>query len=467
MPSTRAPAPAPAAGAGWKILALILLLSAAARVHGIGRDSLWFDEAATVHIVRQPLGRMLELIESDERTPPLHYLLLHFWIKLFGDSEISLRLPSAIAGVAAVYVLYRLVRALLGMGAGLVAAFIFAINRYQIAYSQEARAYELMVLAGLISTCLFVRIMRRRAPRAQGIYALVTAGLLYCHLYGIFVLVAHHIAWAFARLRKRSMLSPRRWALLNLAVLALFSPWIRISVRWARDVQQSFWIPPLHPVDLFMTYRAYAGSTAMLILLAALALLGLRRAAHRRALALLAALALLPVVVPIAMSILTRPTFTPRYGLIAAAGWIALAAGGVIALPNRPLRAGTLAAIAFFAAIATLPPIDKPQWREAGAWLESHMQSSDVAVISRKNSTYLYDYYVHRPDVRRFGFDGSAIPVTLPLPPGQHVWLILHANLAPRAAILARGGWKTVRSQAFHGIQILELSDPTEPAVHP
>jgi hypothetical protein len=485
-PLARRPAPAPSVGGERKILALILLLAAGVRLHDIGRQSLWFDEAATVHIIRQPLGRMFELIESDERTPPLHYLLLHFWIQLFGDSEISLRLPSAIAGVAAVFVLYRLVRALLGPGAGLVAGYIFAIDRYQIAYSQEARAYELMVLAGLVSTCLFVRIMRQRASRApapalapaQAAYAVVTALLLYCHLYGIFVLAAHHVAWALERLRRRPALSPRRsarprrsalspgrWALLNLAVLALFSPWIRISIRWARDVQQSFWIPPVHPLDLWMTYRAYAGSTAMLILLAGAALMGLRRAARRGALALLASLALLPVVVPIAVSILTRPTFTPRYGLIASAGWIGVAAGGIMTLRNLPLRAGTLAAITFFAAVATLPPVDKPPWRQAGAWLERHMKSTDIAVISRKNTTYLYDYYVHRADVRRFGFDGSAIPVTLPLPPGQHVWLILQANVEPRAAILARGGWKVLNSNAFDGVEILELTDASDASV--
>src|SRR4051812_25962658 len=84
-------------------LVSILLLAAALRIWGIDRQSLWFDEAATVHIIRQPLPRMFDLIKSDERTPPLHYVVLHVWIKLFGDSEFSLRLPSAIAGVAAVY----------------------------------------------------------------------------------------------------------------------------------------------------------------------------------------------------------------------------------------------------------------------------------------------------------------------------------------------------------------------------
>src|SRR5437868_2291127 len=91
-------------------LPAILLLATFLRLWHINRESLWFDEAATVHIVNKPLAQMFGLIKSDERTPPLHYVILHAWIMLFGDSEFSVRLPSAIAGVAAVYVLYLLVR---------------------------------------------------------------------------------------------------------------------------------------------------------------------------------------------------------------------------------------------------------------------------------------------------------------------------------------------------------------------
>ena len=57
-------------------LILILLLAAVLRVYGIGSESLWFDEAASVRIVRQDFSTMLRSIREDERIPPLHYLIL-------------------------------------------------------------------------------------------------------------------------------------------------------------------------------------------------------------------------------------------------------------------------------------------------------------------------------------------------------------------------------------------------------
>jgi hypothetical protein len=86
------------------------------------------------------------------------------------------------------------------------------------------------------------------------------------------------------------------------------------------------------------------------------------------------------------------------------------------------------------------------------------MKFPDIAMMSRKNTTYLYDYYVKRPDIARYGFDGSAVPVTVPVEPDKHVWLILHNNPAPRDEIIARGNWRVLSEKSFRGIEIIELS---------
>ena len=132
-------------------IALILVTAAALRIYGIGAQSLWFDEAASVRIVRQDFPVMMSSIKDDERIPPLHYWILHAWVRVFGHAEWSVRLPSVLAGVGAVWVLYLLTRRLFGVGGALVAALSLAVAPYQIQYSQEARSYSLMVLTSLLS----------------------------------------------------------------------------------------------------------------------------------------------------------------------------------------------------------------------------------------------------------------------------------------------------------------------------
>jgi mannosyltransferase len=464
-----------------RVLILVpLIIAAILRLDGIGRQSLWFDEAATVHIAKQPAEQMLERIRTDERTPPLHYVILHDWIKLFGDSELSVRLPSAIAGTAAVWMLYLLVRRLFdssdaGFWPAYLAAVLLAISPYQVEYAQEARAYSLMLLLGIWSCERFVALTHHRTPLREASYVIVSALLLYTHLYGVFALAAQHVAYAFWLGRVRGTLPPRRWLALNAAVAALFAPWVPTAIAWTRSVATAdFWAHarPATWADIIHTYRLYAGSGLMFLALAALATYAmLRLRGWRTTLVLPATLAVLPVVVPVALSVLTKPTFADRYGLLAAAGLFTLAAVGLVAIPNRWGRVTAVIVLCVLTTGARGTGYIKPDWRSAGRFIAATVQPGDAVVINRKNATYLYDYYVKRPDPplpRRSGFDGEAIPLSLPLdPPDRKVWLVLHGDLVTIDQILARGPWRVTAKHPFYGVQVFELSVETSPATTP
>jgi uncharacterized membrane protein len=478
-------------------IVLILILAAALRVHHIGERSLWFDEAATVHIVGQPIGKMLDLIRSDERTPPLHYFILWGWTRVFGNSEVSVRLPSAIAGTAAVGILYLLVRRLFAWKTGTIAALLLAAARYQIDYSQEARAYSLMLMLALASCYLFVRLMEKPTPRLETAYVVVTALLLWAHLYGVFAILAQHVAflaWSplplWERVRVRgdradfegdislsgvctAAPSPPpsptrgegvgRWLLLNIAVIALFSPWLPTAITWTRYISSSFWTPPMTPMQIARTYELYAGSWIALALLLLLSAVGVARRWDRRAMPLLLGLLLLPVLIPSIVGALSRPSFTDRYAIFAAAGLCALAAAGIEALRWTWLRIAYIAAVCILAFAGRAHVFEKPDWRRAGEYLTASMRPTDAAVINRKNHRYLYEYYVRRPDVRLTGFDGPALPLTLPLPARKHIWLIASDSGFPPSQMLARAPWNVLSRRSFGPIEIFELTDEPMP----
>ncbi len=82
---------------------------------------------------------------------PLHNYLLHGIAQVLPITEWSLRLPSLLAGLATVWAMYRLARALAGGTAGLLAALFTAIDPTQIAVSTMARPYALASLACVLS----------------------------------------------------------------------------------------------------------------------------------------------------------------------------------------------------------------------------------------------------------------------------------------------------------------------------
>ena len=166
------------------------------RVRGIGDDSLWGDEGLTILLAKMPVAELVRGVIAFEQIPPLHHLVVHFWMMLFGDSEASVRMPSAIAGVAAVYVGYVLVSRLVGRRIALVTALLMATSPMLIAYSQECRAYSMSVLFGLWSCDLFVRLMRKPTQPRHVAYVLVTALLFYTHVYGLFTILAQLLVYS-------------------------------------------------------------------------------------------------------------------------------------------------------------------------------------------------------------------------------------------------------------------------------
>ena len=51
---------------------------------------LWLDETLSVNIARLPLTKIPQALSHDG-APPLYYVLLHFWIRVFGDGDVAVR----------------------------------------------------------------------------------------------------------------------------------------------------------------------------------------------------------------------------------------------------------------------------------------------------------------------------------------------------------------------------------------
>src|SRR5215469_7019101 len=86
------------------IVTPILLLAAAIRLLGIGNTNLWGDEAFSVMTALDSVRALVESLSSGEPHPPLYPVLLAFWLRAFGHSEMAARLPSAFVGIASVAV---------------------------------------------------------------------------------------------------------------------------------------------------------------------------------------------------------------------------------------------------------------------------------------------------------------------------------------------------------------------------
>ena len=89
------------------LLILILVCGLCLRIYGLGTESLWADEGISVRTVTASFAEMKQVL-SKAVHPPLHYLVLHGWTRLFGDSEFSVRFPSVLFSLVTVLMSYRI-----------------------------------------------------------------------------------------------------------------------------------------------------------------------------------------------------------------------------------------------------------------------------------------------------------------------------------------------------------------------
>lgn len=131
-------------------LALFLAFYGAAK-------SLWLDEAYSVLVAKQSFSEMLVSLENDAH-PPLYYLLLSVWIKIFGDGEITLRSLSALFYLGGVFTIYWLGQEIYERRVGFLAAFLYALSPLATGTAHSARMYALLGFLSALSTFLFVKI---------------------------------------------------------------------------------------------------------------------------------------------------------------------------------------------------------------------------------------------------------------------------------------------------------------------
>lgn len=218
----------------WWPLAMLIVLAAALRLATLTEQSFWYDEAFTpVHVFHSGLGATLHSVVHSENTPPLWYVLAWIDVRLLGDGALALRLPSALAGIATVPVVWAIGNELAGRRAALIAAALVAVNPLFIWYSQEARAYGLFVLLSALTLLCFVRLLHEPTRNRALAFALSGVLALLTHYFAVFLLLPMALLLLREQASRRSAL-PALGAigLVGLALLPLISAQGGHGTQW-------------------------------------------------------------------------------------------------------------------------------------------------------------------------------------------------------------------------------------------
>ncbi len=139
---------------------LTVLLGLVLRLINLNQ-SLWLDEAINTLAVKElSLWQLMTVYPKYDFHPPGYFGLLWAWTKLFGYSEVAVRLPSVIFGVLTIWLVYLIGKKIGSAKLGLMSALLIAINPLHIYYSQEARMYSFAAFAATLNYYFFLKLIK-------------------------------------------------------------------------------------------------------------------------------------------------------------------------------------------------------------------------------------------------------------------------------------------------------------------
>ena len=160
------------------ILVLILLVAAVLRIYNFWNFSLSNDELSA--LARLNFASFQDLIMEGVRIdghPPAAQVILWLMTNWFGDSVFVIRLPFVLAGILAVYFVFRTAQEWISPSAGLLTSAVFAGLAFPILYSRIARPYALGMLFVMMAAFFWISILKEKGKTSDYIWLAISLAL--------------------------------------------------------------------------------------------------------------------------------------------------------------------------------------------------------------------------------------------------------------------------------------------------
>lgn len=411
-------------------------------------QSLWRDEAFSVWIAQDSVSEVIRRTSGDFN-PPLYYLLLHFWMRLFGRSEVAMRSLSLVAFLLFLIVVYLFAKKMFrSTTVAQLTTFLMAGNPMLLYFAFELRMYSFLILFTMLSMYFFYT--------KRWVWYILTSALgMYTQPFMAFVILTQMgyllVTKQLGRIAKNA-----------LGIGLLFAPWILILLTQFRS-SGPMW---MYPVDLNLVttvlgnlYFGYEGTpgglwlymqlTSLLLIIMTLWLWRHKR--KQKELRLLLCWIGIPLLLVLGIS-LVKPIYVHRYLIYVTVGEVLLVSYFIFSIKKRSLQkfiAFGLVSITILVNLFVVNFHRKVNLRQTFATIRSQLRESDM--IYAQTPLVYYESLYYAPDPTRV-YLYNPYQITPPryvgsvgMPPS--VWKNTYPTLPSRAFIIGENGQYHVQSE--------------------
>ncbi|MFO0703279.1 MAG: hypothetical protein U0525_00975 [Patescibacteria group bacterium] len=222
-------------------------------------QAYWRDEAFSVILTKRPILELLSITAKDF-SPPLYYLILKYWMMVFGNSEVATRLLSftffVLLIIAVIAFCYKHLK--LRVWQIFFVAITTSLSPILSYYAFETRMYSLIAL---LSTLSWLALLMNRRKQ----YVVFSILALYTQYFQIFVIASQILYLIVLQCKNHTnrvtLINTLKTHLINFLIIGIcFFPWILyVAISHDKNSVTSFWILPptiqdvLHMPSILLT----------------------------------------------------------------------------------------------------------------------------------------------------------------------------------------------------------------------
>lgn len=393
-------------------LIFIFIIGLVLRLYRLGANDLWYDEALSFNFAE---NLSFSYIIRDLH-PPLYYLFLSSWIKIFGASELALRLPSVIFSAAAILVIYKIGEIVFNHKTGILAALIFALSPFQVWYAQEARSYALSVFLVSLAFMFLSQILYRDKMYFWKYFLAASLLAVLTEYINFLILLSVTPIFLFKKRLFKKWVSS--WAIIFLGFSPYIYPfWMQIS----KLLKKGFWIPSPSLFSIIKTLKnfvlGYESTLGIfLIFFSFFAAFGVFKLLKDRPKLIFATLPFFStiIVIFIISKYIPRSIYLDRQLISVSIFYYILISSGILMINGRAIKILHISLIVIFLIfslkdyyVRVLPGAKKP-FKPLAEFINSYKKEGDIIIFGTPAAIYVPLKFYYLRDMKFYFFMAEA-----------------------------------------------------------
>jgi len=289
----------------------------------------------------------------------------------------------------------------------------------------------------------FLRILKNENKLDSIGYILSSSLLMYTHPYGLFIIIAQNI-YSFTELflpRGDSKLNFKKWILLQLILIVLFAPWVKVFIEQVLETRGSYsriiWIPMPSIHSIIRSFKLHSGSSLLLGLFLVLSFFSMVRCrkpsgstnwkallesirsyewkicpSNLKRVYFLLVWLLAPIILPFIISKFFTPIYWYRYTIVASLAFYLLAAIGIKNIGQK-YRSLAVVLVIILGSLTNVwqvySTVNKERWREMAEYIDANARYGDLLLFNADYGLIPFDYYSKRNDLAKRPFPDKTI----------------------------------------------------------